>query len=324
MANLTAYSTMNIAEANKRAGYDNFAAVLGDIAQRNEFLGQCPMYPASHGMENRAFQAKRIGSGTWSKANGPLQSISSEGDFLVEPVKMYEGDSQVDSRILDGADDPYKLRDSEDAMNLEGFLQGFTYDLFYVDNVAYPDALQSLSGRRGTLNANYTFGAGGTGSDLTSLWTFEFGPAACYMVYNKGGTPGIKSKDMGLERVTVPTGTGQMRAWVRHYEIWAGFVLRNNRAMIRYANIETAGSSNIFSATDYIKNVQAQLPNLGKNAVAFGNRTLVGQITADAYNKSNAAYSLRDIEGFGPVTYIGNVPVRMLEALINTETAITA
>ena len=324
MANLTAYASMNIAEANKRAGYDEFGAVLGDIVQRNEFLQFCPMYPSTHGLENKVFQAKRLGTGTWSKANGPLQSISSEGDILVEPIKMYEGDSQVDDRILKGADDPVKLRDSEDAMNLEGFLQGFIYDLFYVDNVAYPDAPKSLSSRRGTLASDYTFGGSGTGSDLTSLWTFEFGPNGFYLVYNKGGTPGIVSQDMGRERVTVPTGSGQMRAWVRHYEIWAAPVLRNNRAMIRYANIETSGTSNIFSASDYLKNVQAQLPSMGKNAIAFGNRTIVGQITADAYNKSNAAYSLRDIEGFGPVAYIGNIPVRMIEALLNTETAITA
>lgn len=323
MGNLTSYSTMNIAEANKRAGYDNQAAVLGDIGQRNEFIGLVPWYPSTHGTYNQAFQAKRLGSGTWSKANGPLQNINSEGDYLVEPIKMYEGDSPVDDRILQTAEDPVKLRDSEDAMNLEGLLQGFTYDAFYVDNVAYPDAFKSFSARRGTLGSDYTFGGSGTGSDVTSLWTFEFGPAGFYMVYNKGGTPGIKNKDMGLERVTVPTGTGQMRAWVRHYEIWGAPVLRNNRAMIRYANIETSGSSNIFSAADYLKKVQAQLPNMGKNAVCFGNRTMVGQITADAYNKSNAAYSLRDIEGFGPVAFIGNIPVRMLEVLLDTETAIS-
>lgn len=323
MSALTPYQTMNIAEANKRAGYDELAAVLGEIAQNNPFFNLCPFLPSSHGLENQAFQAKRLGSGTWSKANGPLQSISSEGEIIKEPVKMYEGDSQVDSRILVGAEDPYKVRDSEDALNMEGLMQALTYDLFYASQITYPDSIKSFSARRASLGT-YCKGAGGSGGDTTSLWTFEFSPRTAYMIYPKGGSPGIVNKDMGLERVPTPTdSTKQMRAWVRHYEFWGGFVLRNERAMIRYANIETTGSSNIFSPTDYIKNVQAQLPSMGKGAVAFANRTLFGQITADAYNKSNAAYSIRDIEGFGPVAYVANVPLQMLEALLDTESVVS-
>lgn len=325
MATLTAYTNLNIAEANKRAGYDTMSAVLGEIQQKNDFLMQVPWYESTHGMYNKQLQATRLGSGTWSKVNGALQNISSSSDVIQEPLKMYEGDSVVDTRLIDGADDPYKVRDSEDALNLEGLMQGFTYDLFYVNNVTYPDAITSLSSRRGSLGS-YCVGGSGTGSDLTSLWTFEFGPAGCYMVYNKGGTPGIKNKDMGIERVQIPGSTtaGQeMRAWVRHYEIWGAFIIRNERAMIRYANIETTGASNIFSETTFIQKVLAQLPNSGRNAVAFGNRTLVGQITSNAYNKVNATYTIDTITGFGPITRIAGVPVQMVEALVDTETALT-
>jgi hypothetical protein len=142
------------------------------------------------------------------------------------------------------------------------------------------------------------------------------------MVYNPSGTPGISSQDRGAQMVTAPTGSGSMYAWIRHFEVIAGIVLRDERALQRIANIESAGSSNIFSATQFIGR-KNQLPSAGANAVAFCNRTLRGQIESDAYNKSNAAYGFMDIVGFGPVPTVAGVPVRICEAITDTETAIS-
>lgn len=321
MSALTSYSNMNIAEVNKRKGFDNLGAVLGAVAKKNMFLEQVPWYPSTHGMENRALQAKRLGTGAFSKINGPTTSISSATDFAVEPIKMYEGDSEVDRRLLIGADDPYAARDTEDQLNLKGMVDDFVYKVFYGSDLTAPDALKSLAQRRGSLGT-YCIGAGGSGGDTTSLWTMQLGPDAFYMAYAKNGSPGFSTQDMGLNKITVPTGTGSYWAWIRHYEITAAIVLRNERALIRYTNIETSGTSNIFSAADYIKKVLVQLPDAGRDALAFGNRTLVGQLTADAYAKSNAAYSIVDIEGFGPVMKINGVPVAICEVIPDTETAV--
>jgi hypothetical protein len=323
MAALTSYSNMNIAEVNKRAGYDNLANVLGEVAKRNDFVSQVPWLPSTHGLYNKSLQATRLGAGAFSKINGPTTSISSSTDFNVEPVKMYEGDSEVDQRILLGADDPRATRDSEDALNLKGMMDDWAYNLFYGSDVTAPDSLKSLAQRRAKLST-YCIGASGTGSDLTDLWTMELGPSGFYLAYAKGGSPGFVTRDEGKHKINVPTGSGQYWAWIRHYEINAAIVLRNERALIRYTNIETSGSSNIFDAATYIKKVQAQLPSMGRDAINFGNRTLVGQLTADAYAKSNAAYSIQDIEGFGPVMRIVGIPVMVCEVIPDTVTALTA
>lgn len=321
MSALTAYKNLTLAEVNKREGYDDMAAVVGELAKVNDIVDEFPWYPSTHGAYNRQLQAKRLGAGAFSQVNGAVNVISSETDYITEPVKLYEGDSQIDTRALASADDPYQVRDSEDALNLAGFLQDWVYNLFYAAATTQ-DALKSFNQRRSALGS-YCVGAGGSGGDTTSLWTFELGPNGIFFAYNKSGSPGIKSEDMGKVLVSIPNGTGSMWAWVRHYELWAAIVLRNERAMIRYTNIESSGSSNIFSPSDYIKKVKNQLPNAGRNAVSFANRTLKGQIDADAYSKSNAAYSVRDIADFGPVTLISGIPVRMCEALLDTETVVS-
>lgn len=324
MSVLNAYSYLTLPEVTKREGFDNEAAVMGQIAQNLEFLDEVPWLPSTHQGYNKQLQAKRLGSGGFTTVNGPIVSASSETDFITEPVKMYAAESIIDEKALAGlaGADAYRVRDSEDALNLEGIMQDWASKLLTANEIDTPDAFRSLARRRASLD-DYCIGGGGTGSDLSSIWTFEFGPNAFYLAYNKGGQPGLKNEDRGRMRLPTPKANGYMYAWVRYYEIWAAIVLRNERALIRYANIETAGSSNLFSASDYVKKVKNRLPSMGRNAVAFANRTLKGQIDADAYNKSNAAYSVRDIEGFGPITAIGGVPVRCWESIPDTETALT-
>ena len=319
MSALTAYKNLTIAEINKRAGYDDQAAVLGELAQVNDFLDEVPWMPSTHGDYNRQLQAVRLGKGAFATVNGAVTAISSQTDFITEPVKMYEGDSQIDDRALGSADDATKVRDSEDTLNLAGLVQDWIYNLFYAASATI-DALKSFGQRRAALSSYCISGSASGGS---SIWTMEFGPQALYLAYNKAGAPGFRNEDRGLNLVPIPNGTGNMWAWVRHYEIWAAIVLRNDRALIRYCNLAATGTSNVFSPTDYIKFVKNRLPNAGRNAVSFANRTQKGYIDADAYAKTNAAYSVVDITGFGPVTMISGIPLRMCEALVDTETAVS-
>lgn len=319
---LSTYAYMNLAEAHKRANYDDSAAVIGEIAKMNEILGDLLWRPSTNGLYNKQLQATRLGSGTFGSANAPVATISSQAEEFIEPVKLYEADSIIDERVLDTADDPRAVRDSEDMLNFEGFLQGWIAALFHNDPLTTIDGLKSLDKRRAALGT-YCLGASGTGSDLSSVWLIEHGARGLHLVYpENSGAPGIRSEDRGRHRVTAPTGTGDMWAWIRHYSVYAGLVLRNERALCRLANIETAGSSNLFSPDVFIQ-LKNRLPSAGKNAYGYANRTVKAQIEANAYNKTNAAYSLAEIAGFGPVVMVAGVPIHCEEALLDTETALT-
>lgn len=324
MSELDAYAYMTLAEANKRAGYDDAASMLGEMSQMIDILKVMPWKPSTHGTFNRQFQASRLGTGSFATANAPISTISSSGDVIEEPVKLYEGESQVDERVLKGAEDPMAVRDSEDIMNLEGAFQDWAYNLFYGNEGSAPDNFRSFSRRRASLGT-YCIGNSGTGSDLTSAWILELSPNALHLAYPmNSGTPGFTNEDRGRQRVTAPTGSGDMYAWCRLYEIWAAIVLRNERALIRFANIETEGTSNVFDVDKFLRNVKNQLASVGKNAFMFVNRTLKGQIDADAYGDiKNGSLTVRDVEGFGPITYVTGIPVLMHEGIPDTESALT-
>jgi len=325
MSTLTAYASMTLAEANKRANFDDAAAVLGELAKTIDVLDVMVWKPTTHGDYNKQFQATRLGTGAFAKANAPISTISSSGDTIDEPVKLYEGESQVDDRIIKGTTNPYAVRDSEDAMNMEGAFQDWAYNLFYANEGTYPDKFRSLARRRASLGT-YCIGNSGTGSDLTSAWTLEISPSGFHLAYpENSGTPGFTNTDKGLQRVTAPTGTGQMYAWCRLFEIWAAIVLRNERALIRYCNIESTGDTNTFSISNYIRYVKARLQSGGRNAFVFMNRTLKGQLEAKAYEDTkNGALTVKEIEGYGPVTYIAGIPIRMHEGITDAEDALTA
>lgn len=328
MATLTSYGSMTLAEVAKREHYDDAEAVLGELQQAIDLLQEIPWFTSTHGLVNKQAQATRLGSGAWGEVNAPVGTISSGTTVVDEPVKLYEGDSVIDERVFAGALDAYKVRDSEDTLNLEGLMQAWLSDLIYLDPGDNVNALRGFWSRRATLSSlTYPsrincWGNSGTGSDLCSLMLAEFGKKGLYLAYPGNMKAGFLNEDRGRWRTTAPTGTGQFWAWIRHYEIWAALVLRNERALQRIANIENQGSSNIFTPSIFIK-AKNNLPSMGTNAIAFGNRVLKSQIENDAYAKANAAYSISDIEGFGPVARVAGVPVRLCEALLETESQVS-
>lgn len=323
MGVITQSQYMSLIEAQRREHFDDAASVIGEAARVNQILQVLPWYPASHGTYNQFFMAGRLGKGAFSRMNGPMNVMSSSGGIVTEPVKLYDGESRVDERVLKGTKNPTAVRDSEDAMNVEGAMQDWVTALFYSSSASNPDSFDGLAARRPSLGA-YAMGAGGTGSDVTSMWLAEFSKKGMYMTYpeNAGGPPAFNMEDRGRHLVRTPANDGDMWAWIRHIEIWSGFTLRDERALLRYANIESTGSSNIFSGTGFIQ-LKNRLPSRGANAVAFANRTVLGQMEVALFEKANLQLSISEVEGFGPVMRWSGIPVLLCESLVDTETAIS-
>ena len=321
MGILDSTKAMTLAEAAKRQGYDSQAAVLGELQKKNEFLDEVPFFPASHGSYHRYLKAKRLGKGDFSKINTGIPTITSGADEMTEPITLYEGQSIVDSRILDSVIDKTLVRDSEDILNLEGmfqdWMQGFIYQTGKIGS------LKSLTERRVAIDNLYTYSCGGTGSDLTSMWIFEFGEAGFHMRHNTSGSPGFSNEDKGLVYVPASDGNGFMWAWLRLYKIYAAIVCRNERSLLRIANIESDGeTNNLIDTYNVILKAKNQLQNVGRDAMGFVNRTVKAQIDIMAFNKQNGAFSVRDITGFGPIVSIAGLPIRMMEGITDTESEV--
>lgn len=327
MSVITMNTPLSLAEAMKREGYDG--ATIAELQQQNDFLDEVTWLPTTHGLYNKQLQAKRLGKGAFSKANAPVLTISSAADMIPEPVKLYEGDSPVDERVLKGVGNAFAVRDSEDAMNLEGMIQDWIYNLIYANSAASPDAFKSLIERRASLGNNNCWGLGGSGGDTTSVWIFEFGKSGFFLGYPPGTQPGLLNEDRGKHNIPAPTGSGNYWAWIRHFEIWAALVERNSRAVQRITNIEAAGAANNFRDTtagqgiDVFITAKNWLPKAGRNAVAFCNRTIKAQLDNMAFAKSNVYLTVQDVKNYGPITFVAGIPIRLMEPLLNTESQVS-
>ena len=322
MALIAQNKQLTLAEVNKLSGNVDTGNVLAEMAQNNSLLDELPWFPSTHGSHNETFKAKSLGTGAFTKINGGIPVMGSTGDVFKEPVRLYEGESEVDDRLLNAADIPFTVRDTYDVMNLEGILQVFNRALVYANPVNDPDAFKGFALRRATLGP-YTWSGGGTGTaGLTSAWLMELGRNGVFLTYNKAGSPGLKNEDRG-KHSKLAADNNPYWIWVRHYEIWAGVNIGNERGLQRYANIKSDGSSNSFDAKVLIK-MNAQLPTIGGNrAVLFVPRALFAQIEQAAWDKSNMAYTIANFEHFGPVPMVAGVIVRPEEAISENESAIS-
>ena len=318
MSTIVSTQAMNIVEAHKRENYTDTLSFLGELVKRNDILKVAPWYPSSDGIFHKWLQATRLGRGTFVQVNGPVATTSSGSDLKVEPIASYQADSLVDDKILKTSKTPGKVRDSEDAANMEGAVSDWLYQFMYGVNTV--EGFRALAERRASIDSEYVWDDGGTGTDVSSLWLFEFGEQGFNFRYPQGSQPGISAEDMGLQYVTAPGGGGNMWAWMRHIEVYGGMEIKKEKAMLRLANIETGGSTIKHAKWIAMKN---QLPNLGRDAVGFANRTIHAIIETAAYDKSNAAYSIETIEGFGPIVKFVGIPVMFWETILDTETALT-
>lgn len=318
MSVIVSTQAMNIVEAHKREGYKDSASFLAELAKKNDLLNVAPWYHASNALFHKFTTASRLGKGDFVTVNGGIPIISSSADPKIERIASYQGDSIVDDKLLKTAVNAAKVRDSEDVANTEGFVQDWISKLIYGNDPV--DGLKGFAARRSGLDSKYTWGAGGNASTNSSLWMFEFGERGFNFRYPKGSSPGIKMEDKGQQYLSAPDGNGNMWAWVRHFEIYAGMELKNEKAMLRLANIESTGSTIPFKTMIQMKN---QLPNVGRDAVIFTNRTIHGIIEAELFDKTNLALSVSDVEGYGPVVRFSTIPILMMEAILDTESTLS-
>ncbi|MDR2729524.1 MAG: hypothetical protein LBB81_01335 [Treponema sp.] len=327
MAILVQNRPYTLAEANKAAGNVETGNLLLDFQQRNAFLDEVPWFPTTHGSHTEELRAKHLEGGEFTEINVGIPAVGGSADILKEPVKIYEGESEVPDKILQFADDPYKARDTYDTINLEGIMQDFNKRILYARNPGDSKAFKALTERKDKVDPkNYVFSEGGTGTGLTSVWLFEFGKKGFHFIYGKHTSPGLSNTDRGMLNRPAPDNKGFHDVWVRQYAINAGIMEGTPRAFMRICNIAVdPDAPNHFDPLTLILRCKPFLPTPGGgSAVLFVPPSVYGQIEAAAWDKGNASITISEIENFGLVPRIVGIPVRPWDAISENESEVPA
>lgn len=292
--------------------------VLGELLLVDSYMQSVPWFPTSHGMKHKDLKASKLGSGDFVSANKGIGTTSSDVETFEQSVVYYSVISQVDNVVFKSGtgEQAWKLRAEQDELNMTGFTQNFTKKIFYGKTSEDPAGLNGLAIRRNDKSSKYVFDAGQTSGSATSVYLMEFGKAGVNMRHQPGKS-GFTRTDRGMKSYLQSDGK-VIDYWEMQYELWSLLDVFDDRALIRYANINPEGTTNGIVLSDFIS-MKNTLPHFGKNAAAFVNRSIITQAEIALLDKDNVSYTKDEIENYGPVVKLMGIPLLLQDCISDSE-----
>jgi hypothetical protein len=322
MSTIVANNQLTLLELAKRKDPDgSITNIIEVLTLENSMFIDAPWIEANGQMQHNTTRRASLPTGTFRGFNQGVPRSSSQTIKIVENLAMLEDFSVVDKALADMNTDPAKFRNGEDIAHVEGLGQNWASKMIYGNGVANPEQFTGFAPRMNTLTAKRVLGAGGSGSDTTSVYAIQWGENTCHMVYPIGHPNfGVESEDMGVD-IVLDTESNEYRAYRTHFMIYGGLVVRDDRAIKRIANIETTGTTNTFN-DDQLLALTNEFRHGGRGVVLYVNRTVKTQMDILAKDKNNVNYTTGNVFG-EPTTMFRGFPVRINEAIVDTETAIS-
>jgi len=260
-------------------------------------------------------------SGSFVAINEGVTGEVAKTKQIEDYLALLEAESRVDDRLFRLHGRKAAIRGTEDMAFVRGIKKNMAAKLFYANRFTTPREYHGLANRFNALSDANVIGTGGTGSDLSSIWIIAHDELdGFHMLYPQGHkSAGIESDDLGLQRV-LDASSNPYPAWVTWFRAHHGFAVKDERNVQRIANIETAGSDNIFDPDDLVDAIS--LMTNRENAVIYCNRTIKAQIDKNALGKSNGFYMQPDIYGRS-TPHFWDVPIRLHEQLLTTESQLS-
>jgi len=317
----------------KMIGADGRAlACAQTLARRNPIVREVPILEANQALTHVGNRQSSLPTVQKRAINDGVTTSAHKEVPVTAPMSLFETMSKVDEEIIALAGEARDVvRTRKDMAFVEAMAQAVADEIIYgsigvlgfnglatlfKSSTVYPNGDSSWY-------YNVQLG-GGSGSDTTSIWAVEWGPEKAHLIYPKGTTGGLEINDKGLQLVDGVTTGSKFWAWCTQFKWRSGLFVQDERCVQRIANIETSGSTSIFD-DDMLITALNRLPDMGENPGTriYVNRTVRTQMDIRVKDKNNVNYNVI-ADAFGkPVMYFRGVPVQVVDAILNTETAIS-
>lgn len=321
----------SLVEQAKRIDPDGKLASIVEVLDRETgmILQEAPWMQSNDQWTHKTVRRGTLPNGAWRKLNQGVATEVSRVTEVLDVIGMLETYAEYDKMYIDSMPSPAIARMQEATAFIEGLGQTLVSAILYADANLDPDKMHGLAPRLGTLDGKFVIGAGGTGSDLTSIYVLTWGVDKAHFIYPKNmpKTMGINHNDLGEVTISTATtgaaSTAQYQGYRDHYQVVCGLTIRHPKCIGRVANIETAGASNTFDEDHLI----ALLNNMkvDANTRIYCNQTVKTQAEIRLKDKTNVNWTAdKGLDGL-PFLRFRGVPVRMIDRdiLLDTETAIS-
>jgi len=333
-------SNLTLADWAKRSDPDGRVPIVAELlSQSNEILDDCVFKEGNLPTGERVVIRTGLPGVYWRALNQGIPSTKSTTAQIDEACGILEARSEVDKDLamLNGNTAQFRL--SEDTAFLEAMNQTQAETMFYGNPGTDPKKFLGLAPRYGDLSADNAvniLNAGGSGSDNASVYLVVWGDNTVYCPFPKGSKAGLTHEDLGEQTVYNSDGT-RLQAFATRYQWKNGLVVKDWRYVVRICNIDisdllgSTGTQASTTSTALIKLMARALyriPNMAMGRAAFYmNRTVHSGLSIAAMDKSQSVLAIQEgLSQFGSaqsyLSFLG-VPLRRVDALINTETAVS-
>jgi hypothetical protein len=266
---------------------------------------------------------------TWRKFNEGVAPSKSQTAQLDETTGMLEGKSVVDCELVRLNGNSAAFRGSENLAFLAAFNNEMETGLFYHSTKNAPENLMGLAPRLDSLTGAYgkqiiVADPAAAGNDQTSMYLVGWGPDTAFGIYPKGMQGGLETHDMGVTEQDDGTGK-KFRAYTTYWNWKIGLVVKDARYAVRICNIDTGGGVAIsvdllmpmISAYYRMENTNNVRP------VFYANRLVAEYLHRQAIEGAKNLTVTERADGGGPVTRFMGIPIRITDAILNTESVVT-
>ena len=303
-------------------------AVIEMLMEMNPILDDAMAIECNSGAKHLHTVRAGLPEVTWGMLYKGTPNSKSSVSQVEDTTGFVEGLAHIDVRLVNISKNAAAVRLGEANSYLEAMSQEVTEKIFYGNTITNPEEFLGLSPRfseKAASNGGQIIDAGGTGSDLTSIWFVTWGDNQCSLLYPEGTQAGVKRDDKGEQRVTDAAGNAYY-AFEEKFTWHVGLAVKDWRYVSRIANIDVsevaAGNVKLF---DFMRKAYYKLQNrrvAGGKIAIYLNRDMCEALDALSTNAGASDSFIRltttEIEGVEVQKYRG-IPLRESDALLNTE-----
>jgi hypothetical protein len=317
-------NTLTLAEWAKRLDPNGKVdKIIELMSQTNEVLQDMMYVEGNLPTGHRTTVRTDLPSVAWRKLNYGVQPSKSKTKQVDDQCGMLEAYSEVDKKLCELNGNKSSFRLSEDRPFLESMNQEFAKTFFYGDTDVSPEKFLGLGPRYPYKDSPNVIDFGDSGDHCTSIWLAVWGDNTVHGAFPKGSKAGFSQQDLG--EVTLEDADGGLYQGYRtHFKWEAGLVVRDWRYVVRICNIDTTD----FTSDELIKamiTAMHKVPSLKMGRPCwYMNKTIMTALDIEAAYKTNVYFTVSEDPGGEMVTRFRKIPIRQVDAILDTETALTA
>lgn len=317
--------------ARRRDPDGNTDMIVEALSENNPILQDAAVLESNLPTGHRTTIRTALPTAQWRQLNAGVPITKSHTRQTTDAIGQLETYSEVDKSLADLSGDTTAFRLSEDRAHISSMGIEAARAIFYGnDDGATPEEPRGFQPRYETLSSSQLIDGGGdSDGDQASMWFITWGADTAHLIFPKGQMAGLQVSDKGqitktTASSTVPE-TAQYEAYRTHFKWDLGVVVRDERFVVRIANIDT---TNLIAGTDPdfpLLMIQAYnaIEQVRKGStVIYCNRTVKTWLDYQRQEKTNLALSLMDWAGEETLAFWG-LPIRTCDALLNTENEVT-